>query len=133
MSCAALCRAGLGAHRWIPPALNPAQQAALKAAVQHPPREAGLDLADWNWKVVRRFVAERFGITLSRSSCRNYLHRLGFVVKRPTKRLLKADAAKRAAFVAAYATLRREAQTSGAKHFFVDEAHFYADVDLHGQ
>ena len=102
-------------------------------AVQHPPREAGLDLADWNWKVVRRFVAERFGITLSRSSCRNYLHRLGFVVKRPTKRLLKADEAKRAAFVAEYAALRAAAEVTRAKHFFVDEAHFYADVDLHGK
>jgi transposase len=101
--------------------------------VRHPPREAGIDLADWHWKVVRRFVSERFGITLARSSCLNYLHRLGFVVKRPTKRLLKADAAKREAFVAAYAALRAEAQASGAKHFFVDEAHFYADVDLHGK
>ena len=116
-----------------PPALTPVQQAALKAAVQHPPREAGLDRADWNWKGVRRFVAERFGITLSRSSCRNYLHRLGFVVKRPTKRLLKADEAKRAAFVTEYAALRAEAEVTGAKHFFVDEAPFYADVDLHGQ
>jgi hypothetical protein len=35
--------------------------------------------------------------------------------------------------VAAYAALRAEAQASGAKHFFVDEAHFYADVDLHGK
>jgi transposase len=101
--------------------------------VQRPPREAGIDLADWNWKVVRRCVAEHFGITLARSSCLNYLHRLGFVVTRPTKRLLKADEAKREAFVAAYATLRQEAQTSGAKHVFVDEAHFYADVDLRGK
>jgi transposase len=101
--------------------------------VQRPPHEAGLDLADWNWKVVRRFVAERFGITLSRSSCRNYLHRLGVVVKRPTKRLLKADDAKREAFVAEYAALRVEAEATGAKHFFVDEAHFYADVDLRGK
>jgi transposase len=100
--------------------------------VQHPPREAAIDAADWNWKVVRRFVAERFGITLARSTCLTYLHRLGFVVKRPPKHLLKADAAQREAFVAAYATLRREAQTTGAQHFFVDEAHFYADVDLHG-
>jgi transposase len=107
----------------------------LKEAVQHPPREVGIDLADWHWKVVRRFVRERWGITLARSSCLNYLHRLGFVVKRPIKRLLKADAAKREAFVAAYAALRAAAQTSGAKakHFFVDEAHFYADVDLHGK
>ena len=101
--------------------------------MQHPPREVGIDLADWNWKVVRRFVAERFGITLARSSCHNYLHRLGFVVKRPTKRLLKADEAKRAAFVAEYAALRAAAEVTRAKHFFVDEAHFYADVDLHGK
>jgi hypothetical protein len=37
------------------------------------------------------------------------------------------------AFVAAYAILRCEAAVTGAKHFFVDEAHFYADVDLHGK
>jgi transposase len=82
---------------------------------------------------VRRYVAERFGVTLERSCCRKYLGRLGFVVKRPTKRLLKADEAKRAAFVAASATLRAEAQATGAQHFFVDEAHFYADVDLRGK
>jgi transposase len=82
---------------------------------------------------VRRFVRERFGITLQRSSCHEYLHRLGFVIKRPKKRLLKADEAKRTAFVARYAALREEARTTGAKHFFVDEAHFYADVDLRGK
>ena len=100
--------------------------------MQHPPREAGIDLADWHWKVVRRFVSERFGITLARSSCLSYLQRLGFVVKRPIKRLLKANTAKRAAFVATYAALRAEMPTSGAKHVFVDEAHFDADVDRHG-
>ena len=71
-----------------------------------------------------------FGQALSRSSCKNYLHRLGFVVKRPKKRLLKADAEQRAAFVAAYAALRTEANRDGAKISFVDEAHFRADVDL---
>ena len=101
--------------------------------MQRPPREAGIDLADWNWKVVRRFVRERFGLPLSRSSCLNYLHRLGFVVKRPKKRLLKADEAKREAFVAEYAALRAEAAATGAKHFFADEAHFYADADLRGK
>ena len=116
-----------------PPALTPVQQAELKAAVQRPPREAGIEQADWHWKVVRRFVSERFGITLARSSCHTYLHRLGFVVKRPQKRLLKADEAKRTAFVTTYAALRAEARASGAKHVFVDEAHFYADVDVHGK
>ncbi len=101
--------------------------------MQRPPREAGIEAADWNWKVVRAFVRERFGTPLARSSCLNYLHRLGFVVRRPKKRLLKADEAKRAAFVAEYAALRAEADATGAKHFFVDEAHFYADADLRGK
>jgi len=105
----------------------------LKAAVHAPPRDAGIDRANWNWKVVREFVRRRFGRTLSRSSCRNYLHRLGFVHKRPKKRLLKADAARRAAFVREYALIRAGATASGAKIFFVDEAHFYADVDLRGK
>jgi hypothetical protein len=103
----------------------------LKAALQETPNSAGLDLANWNWKVVRQFVQEQFHCGLSSRSCLNYLHRLGFVVKRPKKRLLKANAEKRAAFVAEYVTLRSQAQTTGAKIFFVDEAHFRADVDLH--
>ena len=98
--------------------------------MQGAPSEAGLDLANWNWKVVRQFVQERFGLLLSGPSCLNYLHRLGFVVKRPKKRLLKAKAEKREAFVAAYVTLRKEAKAQGAQIFFVDEAHFRADVEL---
>jgi hypothetical protein len=100
--------------------------------VRAPPPAAGIEAADWTWKVVREFVRRRFGVTLCRSGCLNYLHRLGCVVKRPKKRLLKADAAKRAAFVAEYAASRRAARVTGAKHFFVDEAHFYADADLRG-
>jgi transposase len=102
----------------------------LKTAVKAAPAVSGIGLANWNWKVVRQFIRDRFGRLLSRSSCWNYLHRLGFVVKRPKKRFLKADAAKQDAFVAAYAALRVEAQTTGAKIIFVDEAHFRADVEL---
>jgi hypothetical protein len=83
--------------------------------------------------VVRAFVQRRCGIVLCRSSCLNYLHRLGFVIKRPKKRLLKADTATREAFVHQYAALRDEAATSGAKLFFADEAHCYADADLRGK
>jgi len=98
--------------------------------VQAGPPEVGIDLASWNWKVVRQFVADRCGLRLSRSTCLRYLHRLGFVRKRPKKRLLKADETKRAAFVADYAALLVEARATGAKIFFVDEAHFRADGDL---
>lgn len=86
--------------------------------------------ANWTWRGVQEFVCRRFGLALSRSSCLRYLHRLGFVWKRPKKRLVKADATKRAAFVQEYATRCAQADS---KHFFVDEAHFRADADLRGK
>ena len=55
--------------------------------------------------MVHQFISERFGISLSRSGCLNYLHRLGFVLKRPKKRLVKADKRERESFVAEYAAL----------------------------
>ena len=126
-------RPDLRAERRLPPALDEAQQAEIKAAVQAAPREVGIDLGDWNWKVVRQFVQERFGLALGRSSCLNSLHRLGFVLKQPKKRLLKTDPERRAEFVREYAFLRAMAAARGAKIFFADEAHFYADVDLRGK
>jgi len=105
----------------------------LKAAVQDVPEAVGIELANWNWKVVRLFIRQSFGVEFCRSTCLNYLHRLGFVLKRPKKRLLKADAEKRDAFVAEYARLRVVAKATGAKIFFVDEAHFRADVELRGK
>ena len=105
----------------------------MKEAAPEPPAKSGIELANWNWKVVRQFVPERFGICLSRSSCLNYLHRLGFVLKRPKKRLVKADEAKREAFVAEYAALWDEARRTGAKIFFADEAHFRADAEVRGK
>ena len=127
------CRLDFRAVPGGPPALCEAQQAELRAAVQELPAMAGIELANWNWKVVHQFVLERFGIVLSRSGCLNYLHRLGFAFKRPKKRLLKADGAKREAFVAEYAALTEEARRSGAKIFFADEAHFRADAELRGK
>jgi transposase len=93
----------------------------------------GIALANWHWKVVRHFIEARCEVRRCRSACTRYLHRLGFVYKRPKKRLLKADEAKRAAFVEEYAALLAETQTSGAKIFFAGEAHFRADADLHGK
>lgn len=79
---------------------------------------------------MRAYLRERFDVRLGKSACLRYLHRLGFVRKRPRKRLTKADAAQRAAFVREYLALVAEAERTGAKIFFVDEAHFRADGDL---
>ena len=82
---------------------------------------------------MRRLVRDRFGLLLSRSSCLNYLHRLGFVLKRPKKRLVKADPIRREGFVREYAASAAAARRTGAKIFFADEAHFRADADLRGK
>jgi len=116
-----------------PPALRAEAQAGLKVAVQAAPAEVGIALANGNWKVVRQFVEARCGVRLCRSACTRYLHRLGFAYKRPKKRLLKADEARRAAFVQEYVALLAGAQAAGAKIFFADEAHFRADAGLHSK
>ena len=127
------CSLDIRADRWFPLALGETQQAELKAAVQELPEQAGIELANWFWRGVRQFVSEQFDVNLSRSSCLNYLHRLRFVLRRPKKRLLKADEGKREVFVAEYAALSEEVQRSGARIFFADEAHFRADAELRGK
>ncbi len=135
---AAFARGGAAALAFLqrggsPPALGDEAQAGLSVAVQATPGEVGVALANWNWKVVRQFVEARCGIRLSHSTCLRYLHRLGFVYKHPKKRLLKADEAKRVAFVEEYAALLTMARAGGVKIFFADEAHFRADGDLRGK
>ncbi len=116
-----------------PPALAPEVQAELKAAVQAAPSAAGIALAHWNWKAVRRFGEGRCGLRRCRSACTRYLYRLGCVCKRPKKRRLKADEAQRAAFVADYAALLAAARATGARIFFADAAHFRADGARRGK
>ena len=107
--------------------------------MQQPPALSGIVMANWSLRQaqeegVRRFALDRFGIGLSRSSCLNWLHRLGFAFKRPKKRLLKAAEAKREAFVAEFAILEEEeAGRNEARIFFADEAHFRADAELLGK
>ena len=36
----------------------------MKTAVQEPPAMSGIELANWNWRAVRRFVADWFGVRL---------------------------------------------------------------------
>lgn len=104
----------------------------MSTALEAPPAAAGIAAATWSWKSVRAW-AERQGATaLSPRSCLRYLHRLGFVWKRPKRLLVKANPTKRAAFVAQYRALLVAAKERGARIFFVDEAHFRADGDLRG-
>ena len=103
------------------PALGETQQAELKEAVQEQPAMAGIELANWNWKVVHRFVSERFGVSLNRSSCLNYLHAWGLPSSaprsgcsrrtkpngRPSRRNTPPCGTRRGALAARYSSLTR--------------------------
>ena len=55
------------------------------------------------------------------------------MLKRPRKRLVKADPVRREAFVGEYAALMVAAARTGTKIFFAGEAHLQADADLRRQ
>lgn len=99
-------------------------------ALRQPPRKAGIPIATWTWKAVAQYLREQFAVSLSRTSCLRYLHRLTFVRKRPKKQFVKADADQRATFVRTYADVVVDAARTGATILFVDEAHFRADAEL---
>ena len=92
----------------------------------------GIAAATWSAKVVRQFLAEKYALKRSARSGQRVLRGFGLVWKRPKRLLLKADAAKRAAFVEAYRTAVAELERRGGRIFFVDEALFRADGDLRG-
>ena len=83
--------------------------------------------------MVCQYVSGRLGISLSRSTCLNYLHRMEFAFKRLRKRLVKADDAKRESFPAECAALWDGARRPGARVFFADGAHFRMDAELRGR
>ncbi len=120
----------------VPPRVGRGATSRVEGGGEQLPSQGGIKQPNWNWKAVRRYVEDRFGLALSRSlpvADLNYLHRLGFVLKRPKKRLLKADPARREDFVGEYAALTVAAAQTGTKIFFADEAHFQADADLRGK
>jgi transposase len=63
------------------------------------PTPVGVPIAHGTWRGVQQVLREPGDLELSRSRCLRWVHRLDFTWKRPKKRLLKADAKKRAAFV----------------------------------
>ena len=57
----------------------------------------------------------------------------GVCLQAPQEASAQGDESKRETFVAEYAVLWEEAQRTGARIFFADEAHFRADAELRGK
>ena len=108
--------------------------AGVAIVSRHRPIELELEGGAAIYVVPLRVVAEPERLSELPPSTRGQaLHRLGYVLKRPKKRLRKADPVRREAFVGEYAALTAAARRAGVKIFFADEAHFRADGDLRGK
>lgn len=73
------------------PRLSAGQQAELSAAVVAGPQSAGYNSGVWTGPMIGDWIWREFGVKYHNHHIPRLLHRLGFSVQRPRKRLARAD------------------------------------------
>lgn len=76
--------------------LSDAQQQELVALVEAGPLAAGYQSGVWTGPMVGELIRRRFAVSYHNHHIPRLLHKLGFSVQRPRKRLAKADAERQA-------------------------------------
>lgn len=77
-------------HPGRPPSLNPNLQAQLKKDLEKSPDKFGLPRAAWDGTMLVIHLKERFGVKLKVRQARNWMHRLGYTVKRASYAYVQA-------------------------------------------
>jgi len=109
--------------------LSDGELAELKEVVQRSPRRVGFPRGRWTGKLVVAFIKERFGKEVAYRTAMGYLHRLGFVRKRPRKRLKKADPNKQKAFAEELQEIERT-RCRRSVTVYLDQGQIWLDVLL---
>lgn len=73
------------------PRLNESQLAELAATIEAGPMAAGYTSGVWTGPMIGQWIHRTYGIKYHNHHIPRLLHRLGFSVQRPRKRLAKAD------------------------------------------
>lgn len=76
--------------------LSDAQHQQLIALVEAGPLAAGYQSGVWTGPMIGELIRRRFGVSYHNHHIPRLLHKLGFSVQRPRKRLAKADAERQA-------------------------------------
>lgn len=76
-----------------PPRLREAECKALTELILAGPQASGFSTGIWTGPMVRQVIERRFGVRFHNHYVPVLLHKLGFSVQRPRKRLASADAA----------------------------------------
>src|SRR3989338_3586113 len=75
------------------------QQDEVKNTVKMSPRNLGLKFSNWNCKNLAWWVFKKFHVKLRREAVRLLLHKLGFVLIKPTYKYVLADKHERKRFL----------------------------------
>jgi len=73
-----------------PPRVTPEIAQGLEEAIEKDPRKFGLHRSRWDGVTVVEYLRKVWGISIKARQARNWLQRLGFVLKKPGYRLLQA-------------------------------------------
>jgi transposase len=73
------------------PRLTPEQQSELVTVIEAGPQAAGYDTGMWTGPMIGDWIRKRFGVSYHNHHIPRLLHKLGFSVQRPRKRLARAD------------------------------------------
>jgi len=93
------------------------------------PRQHGFDFGLWTRLVVRKLIAEKFGVNLGVTAVGKLLAKLGLTPQKPLKRAYERDPAAIAAWKRdTYPSIARRAKRRGADIYFWDESGFRADA-----
>lgn len=79
-----------------PPRLSAEQCTELSALIEAGPIAAGYGSGVWTGPVIGELIATRFGVRYHNHTVPRLLHKLGFSVQRPRKRLARANKAAQA-------------------------------------
>ncbi len=103
--------------------LSADQQDEMKRTVQMSPRSLGMKFSNWNCKNLSWWIFKKFRIKVGREAVRLLLHKLGFVLIRPTYKYILADEKERKRFLRRF---RRKFKRLGKQDllFFLDESTF---------
>ncbi|HEU5398954.1 MAG TPA: helix-turn-helix domain-containing protein [Gammaproteobacteria bacterium] len=66
------------------PTITPVWQAELVRVIDLDPHDVGVPSANWTTGLLANYLAQQTGIAVDQETVRRYLHRLGYVCKRPT-------------------------------------------------
>ena len=82
-----------------PSSLAAEQQEDVKDAVKMSPRNFGFKFSNWNCKNLGWWILKKFHVRLGREAVRLLLHKLGFVLLKPSYKYVLADKHERKRFI----------------------------------